>query len=154
MYWGIVENTTTPGQYDAKALAHWDDVIKRCDKSGIVPLILVHSNPPGVNFAQREAGYKRFAHFIEMKFRGVGRLIWVLCIPFLTVFGFVVYYRVGIAGWAFSFDMILYSICSLLSIGIYLPLAAWLSLAIGLRVRSQMWFIRQLISGDRTDFAP
>ena len=64
MYWGIIENTTTPGQYDPKALTHWDDLIKRCDQAGIVPLILVHSNPPGVNFAQREASYKRFAHFM------------------------------------------------------------------------------------------
>lgn len=64
MYWGVVENTPTPGKYDAKVLAQWDDLIKRCNAAGIVPLVLVHSNAPGVNFEGREAGYQRFAHFM------------------------------------------------------------------------------------------
>lgn len=64
LYWGLMENTTTPGQYDPKVLAQWDDLIKRASAAGIVPLVVVHSNAPGVNFAQREAGYQRFAHFM------------------------------------------------------------------------------------------
>jgi hypothetical protein len=64
MYWNQVENTTTPGQYDAKALAKWDDLVSRCERSGIVLLVVVHGNAPGVHFAQRQEGYRRFAQFM------------------------------------------------------------------------------------------
>lgn len=64
MYWNQVEPTTTSGQYDAKVLKQWDDTITRCQKTGIVPLIVVHGNPPGVDFAHRQAGYQRFARFM------------------------------------------------------------------------------------------
>ena len=79
MYWNQIENTTTPGRYDAKALAHWDDLLRRCDEGGIVPLILVHTNAPGVNFAQREQGYRRFARFMgDMAKRYPKVLFWEL----------------------------------------------------------------------------
>jgi hypothetical protein len=64
MYWNQIEPTETPGQYDAKRLAEWDDVVARCGRAGIVPVIVVHGNPPGVDFAHRQAGYQRFARFM------------------------------------------------------------------------------------------
>jgi hypothetical protein len=64
MYWYLVENTTTPGKYDPAQLRHWDDLVARCDRAGIVLLVVVHGNAPGVNFANREEGYKRFAKFM------------------------------------------------------------------------------------------
>ncbi len=64
MYWYAIENTTTPGKYDPKALAKWDDLVQRCDKGGIVPLVVVHGNAPGVNFEHRQEGYHRFAQFM------------------------------------------------------------------------------------------
>jgi hypothetical protein len=64
MYWKQIENTTTPGVYDAKKLAEWDDTLKRCEAGGIVPLIVVHANAPGVNYANRQEGYRRFAKFM------------------------------------------------------------------------------------------
>lgn len=64
MYWYQVENTETPGVYDPKMLAHWDEVVRRCEQMNIVPVIVVHGNAPGVSFANREAGYRRFARFM------------------------------------------------------------------------------------------
>ena len=64
MYWYAIENTITPGKYDSKALAKWDDLVQRCDKGGIVPLVVVHGNAPGVNFEHRQEGYRRFAQFM------------------------------------------------------------------------------------------
>jgi hypothetical protein len=64
MYWNLVEPTATPGQYDPKALAQWDGVVARCRQSGIVPVVVVHGNPPGVSFANRQEGYRRFARFM------------------------------------------------------------------------------------------
>jgi len=66
MYWGAIENTETPGKYDAKALRDWDNLVDRADRAGISLLVLVHSNPPGANFANREAAYKRFANFMSI----------------------------------------------------------------------------------------
>jgi len=79
MYWNTIENTTTPGQYDATALARWDDALNRCDKAGIVPLVVVHANAPDVNFEHREEGYRRFAHFMgDMARRYPGVRFWEL----------------------------------------------------------------------------
>lgn len=66
MYWGAIENTETPGKYDAKALRDWDNLVDRADRAGISLLVLVHSNPPGANFANRELSYKRFANFMSV----------------------------------------------------------------------------------------
>jgi hypothetical protein len=65
MYWNLIETTATPGKYDARALAQWDDLLKRCEKGGIVPVILVHGNAPGVDFEHRQEGYRRFARFMH-----------------------------------------------------------------------------------------
>jgi hypothetical protein len=66
---------------------------------------------------------------IRQKFRGVRRLIAVLLVPFLTIFLFETWWdRTG--AWE-------YLAWSLLAVAIYLPMAAWLALWIGLRVPSQ-----------------
>src|SRR6266480_1995130 len=61
MYWGAIQNTEAPGKYDAKALRDWDNLVDRADRVGISLLVVVHSNPPRTNFANRQAGYQRFA---------------------------------------------------------------------------------------------
>lgn len=76
------------------------------------------------------------------KFRGVQRLMIVLSIPFFTLFVFESWWRGSVfANSSFGsnrkFDSSLYLICAALSVGVYLPLAAWLSLLIGLVVRTQ-----------------
>lgn len=79
MYWYLVENTAEPGKYDPKALAHWDDLLKRCERGGVVPLVVVHGNAPGVSFAKREEGYRRFARFMgDMARRYPGVRFWEL----------------------------------------------------------------------------
>jgi hypothetical protein len=64
MYWNQVETTAEAGKYDAKAIAQWEDALRRCERAGVVPLVVVHANAPGVSFAKREEGYRRFAHFM------------------------------------------------------------------------------------------
>jgi hypothetical protein len=64
LYWNQVENTEQPGVYDPQALAEWDDLVRRCDAQGIVLEVVVHANAPGVSYADREAGYRRFARFM------------------------------------------------------------------------------------------
>ncbi|MHB8864323.1 MAG: cellulase family glycosylhydrolase [Pirellulaceae bacterium] len=64
MYWYLIENTTNPGQYDEAQLRAWDDLVLRCQQQGVVPVVVVHGNAPGVTWADREAGYLRFARFM------------------------------------------------------------------------------------------
>ena len=64
MYWAQVENTTSPGAYDEAALAHWDDLVRRCDEAGVVLEVVVHQNAPGCSFATRQESYQRFASFV------------------------------------------------------------------------------------------
>lgn len=79
---------------------------------------------------------------IRQKFRAVRRLIVVLLVPFLTIFFFVCAVKWRMPGpnrWYGhrEFSLPLYLTCSLLSVAIYLPMLAWLSLFIGLNVRTQ-----------------
>jgi hypothetical protein len=80
---------------------------------------------------------------VRQKFRAVRRLMLVLFIPFATIFGFEAAMKwnmpVGWGAWANNrqFSLPLYLACALLSVGIYLPLLAWLSFFIGLKVRTQ-----------------
>lgn len=67
---------------------------------------------------------------LVQKFRGVRRLIRVLLVPFLTIFVF--------EAWWNQERRVEYVVESLVIVGIYLPLAAWLSMWIGLTLRSQM----------------
>ena len=83
---------------------------------------------------------------IQQKYRGVWRLMLVLGIPFLTIFGFTAAMCWGISlpesnmfthRYEKGFRLDVYLVGSLLSIGIYLPLIAWMSLYVGLRVKTQ-----------------
>ena len=78
---------------------------------------------------------------IRQKFRSVRRLMYVLLIPFLTIFFFECAIKWGMTNPYASmpyqyreYDVTLYLTCSLFSVGVYLPMFAWLSLYIGLRV--------------------
>ena len=64
MYWYSMENTTEPGVYDRKYLAAWDDLVQRCQQKGIELEVVVHGNPPGVAFENRQEAYRRFAQFM------------------------------------------------------------------------------------------
>lgn len=66
---------------------------------------------------------------LRQKFRGVRRLIAVLLVPFLTIFLFETWWE-STGAWS-------YLGWSLLAVVIYLPMAAWMALWIGLRIRSQ-----------------
>ncbi len=81
---------------------------------------------------------------IRQKLRAVWRLMAVLLVPLYTIFFFRIALQWGIrgpAGYAYGlqreFSLALYALCSTLSVGIYLPMVAWLSLLIGLLVRTQ-----------------
>lgn len=75
------------------------------------------------------------------KFRPVRRMMYVLAVPFATVFFFEcgMRWRMGPANWqgyVHAFDLPLYIACSILSVIVYFPLAAWLSFLIGLRMKT------------------
>ncbi|MBS0264862.1 MAG: hypothetical protein JSS02_23200 [Planctomycetes bacterium] len=82
---------------------------------------------------------------IRQKIRSVWRLVAVMAIPFVTLFGFSAAMRWHMpdprAQWLgyhpVDFDLAVYLTCSLLSIAVYLPLLAWLSFYIGLRMKTQ-----------------
>lgn len=79
---------------------------------------------------------------ILQKYRAAQQLMMVLLAPFCTLFVFECAMRwrmpgVGASPGNREFSLPLYLTCSFLSVGIYLPLAAWLSLFIGLKVRTQ-----------------
>jgi ABC-type transport system involved in multi-copper enzyme maturation permease subunit len=75
------------------------------------------------------------------KYGAVRRLMVVLSIPFGTIFFFEAWWRssVGFPTWGRfrEFSLLLYLFCSALSVAVYLPLAAWMSVLIGLVVRTQ-----------------
>jgi hypothetical protein len=82
---------------------------------------------------------------INQKMRAVWRLMAVLLVPFFTVFFFRIILHWGLHGdpymyygYGHPFNSLLYALCSVLSVGIYLPMVAWLSLLIGLLVRTQV----------------
>jgi hypothetical protein len=80
---------------------------------------------------------------VRQKFRAVQRLMLVLLVPFLTIFGFECAMKWNMpdrwnwGGNAPPFRMPLYLVASFLSVAVYLPLFAWLSFLIGLKVRTQ-----------------
>lgn len=75
------------------------------------------------------------------KFRGVQRLMIVLMVPFFSIFLFEIFWKGQFSGYTNfgyrHFDALLYLICSALSVGIYLPMVAWLSFLIGLMMKTQ-----------------
>jgi ABC-type transport system involved in multi-copper enzyme maturation permease subunit len=89
---------------------------------------------------------------VQQKFRGVRRLLLLLSIPFITLILFEVAWRsAATPNWLLSdvnpntlygyyrraTPAALYLVSAVLSVGIYLPMIAWLSLWIGLWTRSQ-----------------
>lgn len=69
---------------------------------------------------------------LRQKLQGVWRLLGVLLVPFLTVFGFETWWNtVGTYRW-------LYLPLALTTALVYLPLIAWFALAVGLNVKSQI----------------
>lgn len=91
---------------------------------------------------------------VQQKFRGVRRLLLLLSIPFVTLILFEVSWRSAATSNWFVHDIVnpnnaygyyyqrttppgLYLASAVLSVGIYLPMIAWLSLWIGLWTRSQ-----------------
>jgi hypothetical protein len=78
---------------------------------------------------------------VLQKVRGVRRLILVLLVPFFTLFLCEAWLRkFGLHRYQWgedNFSFVLYLFWSALAVAIYLPLVAWLSLAIGLVLRTQ-----------------
>jgi ABC-type transport system involved in multi-copper enzyme maturation permease subunit len=83
----------------------------------------------------------RSAELVRQKFRGVRRLMAVLAVPLLTMIAFQTYWREATTSlstdWSHARHPLLYFVASTLAVVIYLPLIAWLSFWIGLKVRSQ-----------------
>lgn len=71
---------------------------------------------------------------VLQKYRAVRRLMRVLWVPFTTIMFFECLMRGGLSS---SFSLTLYLTCTALAVLVYLPLVAWLSLLIGLKVRTQ-----------------
>jgi ABC-type transport system involved in multi-copper enzyme maturation permease subunit len=69
------------------------------------------------------------ADLLQQKMAGVWRLITVLLVPFVSIGLFQLWFR--------GFNIV-YIIGFAATVGIFLPLIAWLSLAVGLRIRSAM----------------
>ncbi len=69
-------------------------------------------------------------NIIAQKFSGVRRLIYVLCVPFLSIFFFEKWFK-SRYGW----DYVFWSTAFVL---IYLQLTAWFSMWLGLKIRSQV----------------
>lgn len=67
------------------------------------------------------------------KFRGVQRLMAVMAVPFVTIFFFQLWW----SGFWVNATTFNYAVCSFLSVLIYLPLVAWLSFWIGIKIKSQ-----------------
>ncbi len=81
----------------------------------------------------------RSDELVRQKFRGVRRLIFVLAIPLATIVLFQTYMRLGFASiWTEDErSPVLYFLAAGLAVAVYLPMIAWVSFAIGLRVKSQ-----------------
>jgi ABC-type transport system involved in multi-copper enzyme maturation permease subunit len=80
---------------------------------------------------------------IRQKFRGVRRLILVMLIPFFTLILFQAWWQSMNHSWDWrysrgeSYNGFLYLFSSGITVGIYLPMVAWMSLWIGLHAKSQ-----------------
>jgi hypothetical protein len=69
LYWSYIEKTDQPGAYDADGLATWDDIVRRAATTGVELVVVVHGNPPGVGWENRDESYERFAQFMEFAAR-------------------------------------------------------------------------------------
>lgn len=75
------------------------------------------------------------AEIIKQKAAGLRKLGWVLAVPLLTCIVFRAWIGMSHEGYRMD-NRMLYLVCSLLSVAVYLPLVGWLSFWIGLRVRN------------------
>ena len=64
LYWNLIETTEEPGVYDETALQSMDETVKLFEANNIIPVVVVHGNPPGVSFSTRHESYERFARFM------------------------------------------------------------------------------------------
>lgn len=64
LYWALMEPTETPGEYDEAYLREWDERVATFAARGMELLVVVHGNPPGVSWENRDASYARFARFM------------------------------------------------------------------------------------------
>lgn len=73
------------------------------------------------------------------KLSGVRRLFWTLMVPFVSIFGFQQWYH------GYRMDL-RYLALSITSVVVFLRMVMWLGLGIGLKSRSQMRAVMQLLS--------
>lgn len=69
VYWDQIERTANAGQYDEERLREYDQTLARARDAGLELLLVVHGNPPGVDWDHREAAYARFTSFMSMLVR-------------------------------------------------------------------------------------
>ncbi|MBQ0106144.1 MAG: cellulase family glycosylhydrolase [Armatimonadetes bacterium] len=62
LYWSAMADKD--GNINKDYRAEWHGTMDRCKKAGIIPVIVVHSQPEGYSFANREECYKAFAEFM------------------------------------------------------------------------------------------
>ena len=78
---------------------------------------------------------------VRQKARMLTRFLWVLAVPLATIFAMEAWTEVGATCWApegmRSADPAHYLLWALLSLAVYLPLVLWLSLWIGLKMRTR-----------------
>lgn len=76
------------------------------------------------------------AEIVKQKTAGLRRLIAVLYVPFLTIFGFEAYWGATTNGWTSS-RVLGYAVGSVVSLSCLLFLATWMCVMIGMVIRSQ-----------------
>ena len=64
IYWYRYEKT--PGVYDEAELKQLDERMALYRRHGLTPLVMIHGNAPGANFANRLDSYRRFGAFTAM----------------------------------------------------------------------------------------
>ena len=78
---------------------------------------------------------------VRQKARMLTRFMWVLAVPLATVFGIEAWAEEGAPRWYLGnqvpLDTSAYLLWSFLSLAVYLPLVLWLSLWIGLKMRTR-----------------
>jgi hypothetical protein len=79
----------------------------------------------------------RARDIVRQKERALRRLEWVLIVPLFTVFGTHAFFLTGFDQHSQSADWVSYLVCWALTLVIYLPMITWLSLWVGLRVRTR-----------------
>ncbi len=66
IYWYAFQKTSKGGRYSRKALKKLDKLVGLYKKYELHPVFVVHGNPPGISWKNRQEGYKQFAQFMKM----------------------------------------------------------------------------------------